>query len=51
VLGDAERIAAPLATLSTVEQMAAPGTGTLEAPEDVELPPPTEPSSAGSGRG
>jgi predicted Zn-dependent peptidase len=51
VLGDAERIAAPLATLSTVDQMAAPGAGTLEAPEDVELPPPAEPSSAGSGRG
>jgi predicted Zn-dependent peptidase len=50
ILGDADRIAAPLATLSTVDRMTAPAAGILEAPEDVILPPPTEPSS-GSARG
>jgi predicted Zn-dependent peptidase len=51
VLGDADRVAAPLATLSTVEQIAAPGAGTLEAPEDAVLPPPSEPSSGSTGPG
>lgn len=51
VLGDAERVAGPLATLSTVEQAAAPAAGTLEAPEEAAPQPPTEPASAGPGRG
>lgn len=45
VLGDAERIAGPLATLAAVERTPAPAAGTLEAPEDVVTPPPTEPTT------
>jgi zinc protease len=49
VLGDADRVAGPLATLSTVEEAATPAAGTLEAPEDTTTPPPTEPSAEGTG--
>jgi hypothetical protein len=48
VLGDADRVAAPLATLSTLEQIAAPSdTSVLEEPAD-ELPPPPIAPAGGS---
>jgi len=40
VLGDADRIAGPLATLSTVERIATPSAATLEPPPEEAVPPP-----------
>jgi len=50
VLGDADRVAASLSALSTVELLAPPATGTLETPpEDAVPPPPAGPDAGPAG--